>query len=295
MLFEKYDQYVLEIVEAGSFVRAAKRLNISQAAISMGVKVLENRLGYSLFHRDVNPIKLTREGEVYYKYLLKYKENRKDLDLEIDELKESQEQSLSIGSPLFYLENYVVPIVTSIKNNYPKAKIEILSGENDSLKKLLSEGKINGFICLDEKEKNGIKVASEQLCLYYPKKWEGKNKQVDLTKADLNTIQDKALIVLHESMPLQKYIDDFVDAKKIRIQSRITTNQIAIGIQLVQAGVGMFIAPNKKDIDDSIRCVTLPGQKYGRDIFYVRNNERYLSRIESDFINELKRSGGMAK
>lgn len=57
--------YILTIVEQGTFSNAAKQLHISQPALSIAVKKLETELGYQLFERSNNPLTLTAVGEIY--------------------------------------------------------------------------------------------------------------------------------------------------------------------------------------------------------------------------------------
>jgi DNA-binding transcriptional LysR family regulator len=58
----------LEIVKAGSFVRAAANLNITQTAVSARVRVLEQQLDRILFVRNKAGAKLTPAGERFLRY-----------------------------------------------------------------------------------------------------------------------------------------------------------------------------------------------------------------------------------
>ena len=58
----------LEIVKTGSFVRAAKNLNITQTAVSARVRVLEEQLDRILFIRNKAGAKLTPAGDQFLRY-----------------------------------------------------------------------------------------------------------------------------------------------------------------------------------------------------------------------------------
>lgn len=58
----------LEIVNAGSFVRAAERLNVTQTTVSARVRSLESRLGRRLFVRNKAGASLTAAGEQFLGY-----------------------------------------------------------------------------------------------------------------------------------------------------------------------------------------------------------------------------------
>jgi DNA-binding transcriptional LysR family regulator len=61
-------QTFLDIVNTGSFVRAAKRLNVSQTTVSARVRLLESQLGRSLFVRNKAGASLTPAGEQFLRY-----------------------------------------------------------------------------------------------------------------------------------------------------------------------------------------------------------------------------------
>jgi len=59
-------QTFAEVVDAGSFVKAADTLPMSKAAVSRYVGDLESRLGVRLEHRTTRRLSLTEEGQVFY-------------------------------------------------------------------------------------------------------------------------------------------------------------------------------------------------------------------------------------
>ena len=51
------------VVEAGSFTKAGRALDLSQSAISRQIGALEETLGVALFHRHTRGVVLTEQGE----------------------------------------------------------------------------------------------------------------------------------------------------------------------------------------------------------------------------------------
>lgn len=58
----------LEIVSAGSFIRAAERLHVAQTTVSARIRTLEERLGRPLFVRHKGGASLTPAGEQFLRY-----------------------------------------------------------------------------------------------------------------------------------------------------------------------------------------------------------------------------------
>src|ERR1051326_6877570 len=65
---------------SGSISKAAKRMNLSQPAVSQQIMSLENELAVSLFVRRGSKIQLTHEGELLYEMASDLIEQLENLD-----------------------------------------------------------------------------------------------------------------------------------------------------------------------------------------------------------------------
>ena len=75
MLTFKQCNYLISIVEEGSFIAASEKLFIAQSALSRQIKNLEDELGFCIFDRSEKKIKLTSAGLTLYKSLKNHLEN----------------------------------------------------------------------------------------------------------------------------------------------------------------------------------------------------------------------------
>ena len=90
-------EIILALDSEKHFNRAAEKLNISQPALSMKLKALENEIGVRLVKRGKNYIGLTSEGEIFkerFKNIIKEYSNIKQLSTE---LKNNLTGNLRIG------------------------------------------------------------------------------------------------------------------------------------------------------------------------------------------------------
>jgi len=66
--YESYKVFY-HVANTLSFSAAAKQLLVSPAAVSHSIKVLEEKLGLSLFIRSTRCVRLTLEGDILFKYI----------------------------------------------------------------------------------------------------------------------------------------------------------------------------------------------------------------------------------
>lgn len=60
--------YIITIAEEGSLTKAAQKLFISQPALSLYIKGIENQLGFKLYNKLNNKLIFTYEGERFLNY-----------------------------------------------------------------------------------------------------------------------------------------------------------------------------------------------------------------------------------
>lgn len=140
------------IVQAKSFSKAAKILNLSQPAISGKVQAIEDHYGIKIFQRTTHGVTLTEAGKVVNAYALKLTEMYQAMDFELDQLLNTAKPKIIIGSSCTS-GNYAMPcIIHAFKNKYPQVdvKLDIANTErclaklqNKELDLAVVDGKVN--------------------------------------------------------------------------------------------------------------------------------------------------------
>lgn len=114
------------IAETGSFTAAAQRMNKSQAAVSLAIGRLEERLGRKLFDRLPRRVALTGAGERLHHYALKI------LTLEDEAIASltdaAQETRVRLGMPDDYLTLFGGALVEDFARRYPLVAIDLRCG-----------------------------------------------------------------------------------------------------------------------------------------------------------------------
>lgn len=102
-------KYAYTVYLEESFSKAAKKLFISQPSLSEMVKKLERELGFLIFDRSKNPLKLTPQGNLYMEYLEEAFENERVMLKRIQSISEAPSKELIIGGGSF-LSRSILPL-----------------------------------------------------------------------------------------------------------------------------------------------------------------------------------------
>ncbi|WP_394839429.1 LysR family transcriptional regulator [Pendulispora rubella] len=137
------------VVRAQSFGRAAKALHLTQPALSMRIKALEEELGQRLFLRSARGIGLTDAGT----RLLRYAQARETLERElVSDLTappgEGLGGTLRIAGFSSVVRSLVVPALAPVARAHRRLRLEIASREMDELTGLLDRAGAD-FVLLD--------------------------------------------------------------------------------------------------------------------------------------------------
>ncbi len=126
-----------------SFTKASEELHISQPAVTKHIKEIEIQLGSKLFDRKGTTIQLTRSGKILYEYAEKIRNIYRDLEFEISQINQQHKGKLIIGASTTVAQ-YILPEILATFNSYYKdIKIELLTGNTESISVLLKEEKID--------------------------------------------------------------------------------------------------------------------------------------------------------
>lgn len=147
MLTFKQCNYLISIVEEGSFIAASEKLFIAQSALSRQIKNLEDNLGFSIFDRSEKKIKLTPAGLALYKGLKTNLENFSNSIELAKKISQGEDRTVKIcHSSSIILDKKKLKILDDLCEQY-KINIEINTVSSEAQIEAILSGDIDiGFI-----------------------------------------------------------------------------------------------------------------------------------------------------
>lgn len=140
----------IAIAETKTFTAGAKRVNVTQAAISMQIRQLEEDLGLPLFTRTPRRVILTEGGEFLLERARTILREHDAAIAELAELGGVEHGRLRIGSASAEFATIQLPrILVSLKDDFPNAEISITAGTSAALVDKILHGDIDiAFVSL---------------------------------------------------------------------------------------------------------------------------------------------------
>jgi DNA-binding transcriptional LysR family regulator len=120
-------------------------MGLSQSAISMSIKELENILGNPLFDRINKKLILNEMGRSFEREIAPIVKKLNDIEYEFKNT--VNKGMVRVGASTTIVDYLMPPIICSYMNNYPDVKIGLKEGNTQQIVELLKSGKIDvGFI-----------------------------------------------------------------------------------------------------------------------------------------------------
>lgn len=245
------------VARDGSFQKAAENLGVTQPAITLQVRSLEDLYSVVLFMR-------TREGATLTKLgldLFQITQSIHILETEVDELLSRQSEvlagaiRLASGSP-----QLIMPLIKKYKDMYPNVKLSLVLGNYDEVSKALLQNRVDVAL-LDGPIRNDRFFSrlylQQELVLVVSKTHPFANKQ-NLRPDDMF---NQTILIRGDGSYTQKTMDEWFGRARITPISTLQLSSRDAIIEAAASGLGVgFVFDKEVGSDPRIQKIALSGR-----------------------------------
>jgi len=276
------------IAELGTFTAAALRVHVTQAAISMQIRQLENELGARLFVRAPRRVMLTEAGE---QLLHCARQILRDHDAALDEIAElagAERGRLRIGSASAMVTTDILPkLLKEVRNQHSGAEITVVSGTSDALVQQILAGEVDlAFVSLPVEARgiNTERLSEDQLvAVASPRHRLAKQRTISAY-----TLAGEKLILGERGGNTRRLIDQFFAQAGVTLQVSMELSRQAAIRRMVEEDMGVGIVPLQSVVDDVERGRLvrwwIEGAQINWELGIARLSGGYESPITQTFI-----------
>lgn len=282
-------EYFVTVVKTNSITKAAKKLFVSQPAVSAAIKELEKEFGTVLFVRYNNQIVLTDEGHHLYKLSVNLLQNSANL---YEDMRNYVKKSsvLKIGVPPM-LGSFIVPsLVQAYTKKNQNIEVQLIELGSVANQQAILNGEIScGFTV---KYQNNIDDDLEYIKVTETALLFAINTNHPLAKKEVISMEDiknTPLILMKEDCLQSSLIQSEFEKKGLIPNIKIRTNQLYTIKELLSGnnlGAFLFTQVFKYDSDD-IKTIPL-AEPLNFEIILAWKKNISLSDTMRNFIDYVK-------
>ncbi|MCI4410612.1 MAG: LysR family transcriptional regulator [Thiotrichales bacterium] len=227
----------------GNLTQAARRLHLSQPAISKQVKQLETSLNMPLIDRDKRPARFTPAGNALLQLAAQVLPLVAQTERQLAQLQEADQQQLRVALECDICYDWLMPAMTAYQPLWPRVEMDLVTGEQASPQRLIDGDSADFVLATQVPEVAHLSAHAlfdYQLLAVMPK------VHPLAAKAYVVAEDFSEVCLLHFPRP-RKELDIF---RRVLMPAKIEpsstrTHHLAAGIlQLVAAGKGVAAMPS---------------------------------------------------
>ncbi len=284
----------VKLAELNSFSLVAEELELTQPAVSIQVKNLEEYFGVQLVERGSDGVFLTAEGKLLYRDAREIIRVWKNIEHKINQLQDIVKGELTIGASTIPAEYILPQMIVEFCNTYPlvEVKMEVNDSEaiiNDLLKKRCDLGIVGSKP--DKTELLSIPIASDRLVLIVPRDHPLAAQGI-VTKRDLLR---QRFIMREEGSGTRKAMGDGLNQIGISLQDLQIAAQMGSTeavIAAVEAGLGISVisslAVRRAEKIGLIKVADIEGFQVQRQFYLAYSKDLYDQNLVRRFVDSLK-------
>lgn len=282
------------VVRTGNMSAAAKELYISQPAVSMSIKQLEERMGSILLIRTAKGVRTTPEGDILYEYLEQALGLIKTAEKKYFEMVNMENGEIKIGASDTVIAHFLMPYLEKYHTLYPDINIKVTNKTTYETLRLLKNGSVDlCFINLPISEDTDLEI-TECLKIHDCLLGGMKYQSLSLSKKgiDIQEITKYPLLLLEDLSNSRKYVDQYAKENGVILEPIIELGSSDLLIDFARINLGLtFVIKEftKKEIDNqSLFEIPLNPPIPERSIGLVKLKNVALSHAAKGFTNLLK-------
>ncbi|MBN1483843.1 MAG: LysR family transcriptional regulator [Chloroflexia bacterium] len=239
-------QLFLAVVEMGSYTAAARRLHLTQPAVSRQIRQLQQQLGVRLFRRVGRNMRPTHAGERLVETARLILALSQRAEEEMAGLRGEVMGVLRIGGSGTIAWQVLAQLLPAFRSEYPGVGFQLIPCPVVDVEGLLREGQLDMLI--SELDVVGRQLRSDLLLhmealLAVPRDehW-GRRKRVPLGK-----LIDLDLILPAQRTAVRHFLEEKLANKEVFLPSSLRTMEVqdvAAAVPLVAAGLGVALLPH---------------------------------------------------
>lgn len=301
-------EYVYAVYLEKSFSKAAKKMFISQPALSKIIRKAETDIGAPIFDRSTIPITLTPEGEKYIEAIKEIYQIENNVKRYFKDLNDLKKGNLALGGSSYFCSFIFPSMISHFKSIYPGIQCELTEGNVEQMRNGLISGKLDLVLETGLNEDKSIKNIywrTEHIILAVPKNYKV-NEGLENYRLSPKSISDRSFLSFSvPSVPLELFKDTpFVKMKPgndmftrstqicrdagFEMNVKIYVDQVMTSLNIASTGLGaLFVRA------DIVKCLPSADKLFFykidhplavREINWAVKRGAYLSKAARTFI-----------
>lgn len=279
----------LKVAELASFTRAAAELHVSQSALTVQVKQLEDELGVLLFDRNKRGVTITASGRDLLGPLQRLVSDAEAIVNYARDISSVRTGTIAIAALPTISANVLPRAMRAFLHSNPEVKITVEDVVADRVRELVVKRAVDfglGTASRQEKEIRATALYQDRLAAFVS----ASHKFAKQEEVTLEELAESALILPNRQSSVRNLVESAMDRHKTTFAVCYETNYMPTALGMVRRGLGVAVLPELAADGTLKEVVRVPITKpsMSRRICLLQRADRTLSPAAEKFVHILR-------
>ena len=286
-------EIVRMVAETGSFTAAARRLHVSQSAVSRQVLLLEEELREPLFIRLGRKVRLTGTGEALLQLSRRVLADIRDTTSAIVEHHHTLKGTIHLAGGMTVCLHVFPALLKEYRRRHPDVEVKLTTGGTSQIVQQVRAGAIDVALLtlpVEGADLMQLPTMREELLLVIPPV-HPLARQRRVVPDDLH---GQPFVVYERGSSTRRVIEEMFARKQIQPRIVMETENVEILKALVAIGMGMTVIPYQAVAREvragQLKCARLDGVSIVRETGWVYIRGARVPRLVQQMFEALERT-----
>jgi LysR family carnitine catabolism transcriptional activator len=247
------------VAQSLSFAVACERLHLSQSALSLTIKSLEEGLGGRLFSRTTRTVTLTPEGESLLPLARRLIADWDNAEDEIRQRFTLQRGRVTLAAMPSFACNLLPPILKTFRTRYPKVGVTVNDVINEQVVEMVRDRQVELGVAFEPLQSSSLAFTTlyrDRFVAVVPLD----SPLAELQEVDWKTLLEQPFITLQRPSSVRVMLEDHLQARQLKLAVEFESHQLATVGRMVASGLGVSTVPAlcaRQMQELGARCITL--------------------------------------
>ena len=267
------------VAETGSIAQACEQLNISQPALSMAVKNLEEEVGGSLFLRSTRSLSLSPEGSAFLPTAQRLLRDWSDALTDLQRLYSLQQGKLTIAAMPSFASTRLPAVLATYRQQFPNIDIAVRDIVMEELIEAVRAGRVELGVAFEPDDSEGLEfeaLFTDRFVAVLPEA----HPLLARSRLRIKDLLGDTVITLNRGSSTRRWTEDAFARESLSPPAIFEAFQLTTVGAMVAAGLGVALVPalcEEQMHQLGARCKPISGRCIERRVGIIRRRRQQLS------------------
>lgn len=269
----------VQLAQSSTFAEAAEKMHLSQPALSLSIKKMEEALGGQLLSRTTRNVRLSQEGKEFLPVALRLLNDWDDAIDDVRNLFAMKRGKLAIAAMPSFANSILPQLLKSFHQRWPNINVSVQDMVMELTIQQVLQGRAEIGFTFEHEQMEGLEFVAlfedNFIALLPPDNALASNTHVNVAQ-----LAKFPFVAMNRGSSFRRWVDQFLEKESCRFSHVAEAGQLATVGQLVRQGLGVSIVPGiceAQMLINGLVCLPLEARNLKRNIGIIKSKRGNLS------------------